>query len=102
MVGPWGWHGMIRGPGLLGGLFGLVVCVVFLAFLALIVWLIVRFARSGASTTVHTQAAEAAPPAAALPPAPQPDPVLEALRRRLAEGAITPEEFDQLREKLGV
>ena len=29
MVGPWGWHGMIRGPGLLGGLFSLVACVVF-------------------------------------------------------------------------
>ena len=97
MVGPWGWHGMMRGPGLLGGLFGLVACILFLAFLALVVWLIVRATRSGASTP-----AQIAPAPAAPPPVQQADPVLEVLRRRLAEGAITPEEFDQLREKLGV
>jgi hypothetical protein len=36
------------------------------------------------------------------PPVPQPDPVLETLRRRLAEGQITSQEFDELRQKLGV
>jgi uncharacterized membrane protein len=86
----------MRGPGLLGGLFGLLSCLVFLAVAALVIWLIVRLVRSSGSRPAGIA------PTAAPPPPPQVDPVLETLRRRLAEGAITPEEFDQLREKLGV
>jgi uncharacterized membrane protein len=98
MVGPWGYHGMMGGRGLLGGgVLALLSCVVFLALAALVVWLIVRLSRSA----THPPAQISAPPPAS-PLAPQVDPVLETLRRRLAEGAITPEEFDQLREKLGV
>ena len=99
MVGPWGWHnGMMRGPGLLGGgLLAMLSCLAFLAFAALVVWLIVRATRSSA------RPAQVAPAQVIPPPVvPQVDPVLDALRRRLAEGAITPEEFDMLREKLGV
>jgi putative membrane protein len=91
----WGWHGLLRGPLLFGG------CLMFLfwvAVVALIVWLIVRLVRG------PNRAAQAAPQAQPAPPPQiaQPDPVLETLRRRLAEGAITQQEYDELRQKLGV
>ncbi len=90
MIGPWGWHSMMRGPGLLGGLLALLLL---LALAALVIWLVVRLVRS---TPAKSAAGAAQPPAAQL------DPVLETLRRRLAEGAITAQEFDELRLKLGV
>jgi uncharacterized membrane protein len=86
---------LMRGPLLLGG------CLMFLfwlAVIALVVWLIVRLVRG------PNEPAQAAPQAQIAPP-PQlqaADPVLETLRRRLAEGAITAEEYDALRQKLGV
>ena len=90
MMGGWGWHGMTRGPGLLGGFLMLLLLI---AAIALVVWLIVRFLGSASS-----RPAQSTP----QPQIPQPDPVLETLRRRLAEGAITAQEFDELRLKLGV
>ena len=90
MVGHWGWHGMTRGPGLLGGFLMLLFVIV---VAALLVWLLVRFLRSTSGKSMLT---------AAKPQIPQPDPVLETLRRRLAEGAITGLEYDELRQKLGV
>jgi putative membrane protein len=94
----WGWgtHGLMRGPLFFGG------CLMFLfwiAVIALVVWLVVRLVRSSSN-----KSAQAAPQAqiAPQPQIPGPDPVLETLRRRLAEGAITAEEFDELRQKLGV
>jgi uncharacterized membrane protein len=89
----WGWHGMMRGPGLLGGLLMFLLSI---AFIALVVWLIVRLVGSASSKPAQT------PQPAPQPQTPQPDPVLETLRRRLAEGAITTQEFDELRQKLGV
>ena len=90
MIGPWGWHGMMRGPGLLGGF---LMFLLMIAVIALVVWLVVRLLRSTSS-----RPAQSAPP---LPSQPS-DPVLETLRRRLAEGASTAQEFDELRQKLGV
>ena len=90
MIGPWGWHGMMRGPGLLGGF---LVCLFAIAIIALVVWLVVRLVRSTASQPASGAASPSVPPA---------DPVLEVPRRRLAEGAITAQEFDELRQKLGV
>ena len=98
MIGPWGGHGMMRGgfPGL--GLLGaLLSCLLVIAVIALVVWLIAKLVRSSSSTP-----AQSAPPPGPQPQIPQPDPVLETLRRRLAEGAITAQEFDELRQKLGV
>ncbi len=89
-MGPWGWHGMMRGPGLLGGFLMLLLLI---AVIALAVWLFVRLLRSTSS-----RPAQSTP----QPQIPQSDPVLETLRRRLAEGAITVQEFDELRHKLGV
>jgi putative membrane protein len=86
----WGWHGMMRGPFFLGGILMLLF---WIALIALVVWLIVRLVRSGSSKAAQS---------AAQPQIAQPDPVLETLRRRLAEGAITAQEFDELRQKLGV
>ncbi len=79
MMGGWGW-----GMGLLGGLgmflfWGLI--------LGLVVWLVVTLTRSGQG---------------GASPGAQPDTALETLRRRLATGEITAQEFDQLRQKLGV
>ena len=79
MMGGWGW-----GMGLLGGLgmllfWGLII--------GLVVWLIVTLTRSGQSGASRGT---------------QPDTALETLRRRLAAGEITPQEFDALRQKLGV
>jgi putative membrane protein len=86
----WGWHGMMRSPFFLGGILMLLF---WIALIALVVWLIVRLVRS-----TSNKPAQSAP----QPQIPQPDPVLETLRRRLAEGAITTQEFDELRQKLGV
>jgi putative membrane protein len=79
MMGGWGW-----GMGLLGGLgmllfWGLII--------GLVVWLIVTLTRSDQSSAARGA---------------QPDTALETLRRRLAAGEITPQEFDVLRQKLGV
>ena len=90
MLGPWGWHGMMRGPGLLGGF---LMFLFVIAIIALVVWLVVRLLRSTSSQPAQSTAPPRVPPA---------DPVLEVLRRRLAEGAITAQEFDELRQKLGV
>jgi uncharacterized membrane protein len=88
MMRGWG-----AGFGLLGGLLS---CLLVIAVIALVVWLIVKLVRSSSSTPAQST------PLPAPPQIPQPDPVLETLRRRLAEGAITTEEFDELRQKLGV
>ena len=72
-----------------------------IAVIALVVWLIVKLVRSSSSTPAE-HACASAPPPAPQPQIQQPDPVLETLRRRLAEGAITAQEFDELRLKLGV
>ena len=90
MTGPWGWHGMMRGPGLLGGFLMLLFLI---AVIALAVWLFVRFMHSTSGRSAQNTS---------QPQIPQSDPVLETLRRRLAEGAITTQEFDELRHKLGV
>ena len=79
MMGGWGW-----GMGLLGGLgmllfWGLII--------GLVVWLVVTLTRSGQSSASRGV---------------QPDSALETLHRRLATGEITPQEFDALRQKLGV
>jgi predicted lipid-binding transport protein (Tim44 family) len=100
MIGPWGGHGMMRGgfPGL--GLLGaLLSCLLVITVIALVVWLIVKLVRSSSSTPAQSAPAQSAPPPAPPPQIQQPDPVLETLRRRLA---ITAEEFDELRLKLGV
>lgn len=78
MMSGWGW-----GMGLLGGLgmllfWGLII--------ALVVWLVVTLTRSSQGGASRS---------------PQPDTALETLRRRLAAGEITPQEFDALRQKLG-
>jgi putative membrane protein len=88
----WGWHGLMRGPMVFGGL---LICLFWIALVALVVWLIVRLVSSSS----HRAASSAPQTQLQIP---QPDPVLETLRRRLAEGAITPQEFDELRQKLGV
>jgi putative membrane protein len=79
MMGSWGW-----GMGLLGGLgmllfWGLII--------GLVVWLVVTLTRSNQGSASHGV---------------QPDSALETLRHRLAAGEITPQEFDTLRQKLGV
>lgn len=74
----WGMHGDI------GDGWGIVMMIAMILFWATIivlaVWLIRTFAQPGAGT-------QATPP-------------LEILRRRLAHGEISPEEYDHLREKL--
>jgi uncharacterized membrane protein len=52
-----------------------------------VVWLVVTLTRSGQNSAVRGA---------------QPDSALETLRRRLASGEITSQEFDQLRQKLVV
>ena len=79
MMSGWGW-----GMGLLGGLgmllfWGLII--------GLVVWLVVTLTRSSQSNAALSA---------------QPDSALETLRRRLAAGEITTQEFDTLRQKLGV
>ncbi len=85
---------MMRGGGLgLGLLGGFLMLLLFIAIAVLVIWLVVKLARSTPGTPM---------PSAPQPQVQQPDPVLATLRRRLAEGAITPQEFDELRQKLGV
>jgi putative membrane protein len=79
MMGGWGW-----GMGLLGGLGMLLFWSV---ILGLVVWLVVTLTRSGQGGTGRDAQSGA---------------VLETLRRRLAAGDLTPQEFDALRQKLGV
>jgi uncharacterized membrane protein len=95
MMGGWGWH---WGMGGLGFLLGFAMLVFWAVIIGLAVWLVVKLLRS-ASNRPAAAASTQLPPS---PPVPQPDPVLETLRRRLAEGQITSQEFDELRQKLGV
>jgi putative membrane protein len=90
----WGWglHRMMGGPWIFGGL---LMCLFWIAIVALVVWLVVWLVRSASR-----RSAQSTPQP--QPQIPQADPVLETLRRRLAEGAITSQEFDELRQKLGV
>ncbi|MEJ5199735.1 MAG: SHOCT domain-containing protein [Anaerolineae bacterium] len=79
MMNGWGW-----GMGLLGGLgmllfWGLII--------GLVIWLIVTLTRLSQGTAPRSTATEAA---------------LDILRRRLAAGEITPQEYDELRRKLEV
>jgi putative membrane protein len=79
MMGGWGW-----GMGLMGGLgmllfWGLII--------GLVVWLVVTLTRTSQSGVSRGA---------------QPDTTLEILRRRLAAGEITPQEYDALRQKLSV
>jgi uncharacterized membrane protein len=73
------------GMGLLGGLGMLLFWAL---IIGLVTWLVVTLSRL-------SQSREAAGST-------QPDSVLETLRRRLANGDITPQEFDELRQKLSV
>ena len=78
-MGGWGW-----GMGLLGGLgmllfWGLII--------GLMVWLVVTLTRLSQSSASRSA---------------QSDSALEILRRRLATGEITTQEFDDLRPKLGI
>jgi uncharacterized membrane protein len=73
------------GMGLLGGLGMLLFWAL---IIGLVAWLVVTLSRL-------SQSREAAGST-------QPDSVLETLRRRLANGDITPQEFDELRQKLSV
>ena len=77
------WDDARRGPGF-GLLMSCLMVLLVIAVIALVVWLIVKLVRSSSSTP-----AQSAPPPAPQPQIQQPDPVLETLRRRLAEGAIT-------------
>jgi len=89
---------MMRGGGIGFGLLGgFLMLLLVIAVIALVVWLIVKLVRSTSSTP-----AQSLPPAQPAPQIQPPDPVLEILRRRLAEGAITAQEFDDLKQKLAV
>lgn len=59
----------------------MLIVAVLLALLALVVFLIVRLSRSGSAATPR-------------------ETLLDTLRRRLAAGEITPEQYDELRRKL--
>ncbi len=93
MMGGWGMHGGFSGMHLLGGLMMLLFWAL---IIGLVVWLVIRLSRSASSRPMQTTLP--AQPAQAV----QPDPVLETLRRRLAAGEITSQEYDELRQKLGV
>ena len=94
MMGGWGSHWGMRGPGMLLG--GLGMLLLWVVIIGLVVWLVVRLIRSTSSKPVQsTQAPQ-------LTQTTQPDPVLEILRRRLAAGEITSQDYDELRQKLGV
>ncbi len=92
MMHDWWWTGMMRGPGLFVGLLMLLLV---MAAIILGIWLIVRLVRSTSSKSAPSSGAS-------QPQIAQLDPVMETLRRRLAEGAITIQEFDELKQKLGV
>jgi uncharacterized membrane protein len=78
MMGLWG-------MGLLGGLGMLLFWALIIGLVAWLVVTLSRLSQSRASTRST-----------------QPDSALETLRRRLANGDITPQEFDELRQKLSV
>ena len=68
------------------GLFGGLGMLLFWGLIiGLVVWLVVTLTRSNQG---------------GAPRGGQPDSALEILRRRLAAGEITPQEFDELRQKL--
>lgn len=73
----WGW-------GLMGG-FGMLL--VWLLLIGVVVFVVVALTRSAQSQAPRQSGADA---------------TLDILRRRLAAGEITPDEFDELRRKLGV
>lgn len=79
MMGGWGW-----GMGLLGGLGMLLIWGL---IIGLVVWLVILLTRSGQGGASRSMPS---------------DSVLDTLRRRLAAGELTPQEFDELRQKLGV
>ncbi len=79
MMQGWGW-----GMGLLGGLGMLLFWGLIIGLVVVLIVTLTRQSQSGASQLG------------------QPDSALEILRRRLAAGEITPQEFDELRKKLGV
>jgi len=87
------------GFGVLPFLGGLAMLLFWALVIGLVVWLVVRLVRSGSFRSLQNT-----PPQQNAPSAPsvQADPVLETLRRRLAAGEITSQEFDELRQKLGV
>lgn len=93
MMGGWGWH---RGFGGLGILAGFAMLIFWAVIIGLLVWLVVKLIRSSSSRPAQSVQL---PPSPAVP---QPDLVLETLRRRLAAGEITSQEYDELRQKLGV
>ena len=93
MMGGWGWH---RGFGGLGILAGFAMLIFWAAIIGLVVWLVVKLVRSTSSRLMHSTQLPSGPLV------PQSDPVLEILRRRLAAGEITSQEYDELRQKLGV
>ena len=89
-MGGWGIHGGFSGMHLLGGLLMLLFWAL---IIGLVVWLVIRLTHSASS-----QPSQAALPAQSG----QPDSLLETLRRRLAVGEITAQEYDELRQKLNV
>lgn len=80
MMGDWGW-----GWSMMGALGGLGMLLFWGLLVGLVAWLVVTLTRTGQGGTA---------------PRSQPDSALEILRRRLASGEITPQEFDALRQKL--
>lgn len=78
----WGWPNW--GWGLMGG-WGMLL--VWLLLIGVVVLAVVALTRAAQGRPSHQSEAEAA---------------LAILRRRLAAGEITPQEFDELRHKLGV
>jgi uncharacterized membrane protein len=76
MMGYWG-MGLLSGLGML---------IFWALIIGLVAWLVVTLSRLSQSRAATNNT--------------QPDPALEALRRRLADGDITPQEFDELRPKL--
>mgnify|MGYP005834963379 CR=1 FL=1 len=82
MMGDWGWG---WGWSMMGALGGLGMLLFWGLLIGLVAWLVVTLTRTGQGGAT---------------PRSQPDSALEILRRRLASGEITPQEFDALRQKL--
>lgn len=80
MMGDWGW-----GWSMMGALGGLGMLLFWGLLIGLMAWLVVTLTRASQGGAA---------------PRSQPDSALEILRRRLASGEITPQEFDALRQKL--
>ena len=80
MMGGWGWN-----MGLMGGL---AMFLFWALFIGLLIWLAVILTRAVPGPASHLPAADSSVP--------------EILRRRLAAGEITTQEYDELRHKLGV